>query len=315
MHQETEVEILASEAAGAKYDETCRMLFLNKEIVAPILKEVVPEYQGRNIDEVLACIDGELICSDPVDDVSVRVNALPTEMSSVSDKLIRYDSRFLARNPKLSTETIEFYLHIDIEVQNKYKPSNPSYPIIKRAIYYAAREISSQLGVLTEKTNYTALQKVYSIWICNEDIPEELQNTVSSYSLTRSDMIGMTAEPASDYDLMTVIMIRRGNDEGTEPIFDYLTGIFQSDLTKISEYVNVDRNERLKDEVRTLSGLGMSIAAKNLQKGRAEGADMILTLISRLLSAGRSEDIERVTKDPEYCNKLMKEFQILPMQD
>ena len=63
----------------------------------------------------------------------------------------------------------------------------------------------------------------------------------------------------------------------------------------------------------------MSIAAKNLQKGRAEGraegADMILTLISRLLSAGRSADIERVTKDPEYCSKLMKEFQILPMQE
>ena len=59
----------------------------------------------------------------------------------------------------------------------------------------------------------------------------------------------------------------------------------------------------------------MSIAAKNLQKGRAEGADMILTLISRLLSAGRSEDIERVTKDQECRNELMKEFNIVPGQN
>lgn len=315
MCQGTEIELIAAKTIGAKYDETCRMLFLNKEIVAPILLHVVPEFQNSTIDEVLDCIDGKLIRSDPVDDVSSRVAPLPTEISSISDKLIRYDSRFLARNPKLTTETIEFYLHIDIEVQNKYKPTNPPYPLIKRAIYYAAREISAQLGVLAEETNYAALQKVYSIWICNEDIPENLQNTITNYTFTKSDVIGTSDEPECDYDLMTVIMIRRGNNEGTEPIFDYLTGIFQSNLAKISEYVDVGKNEKLKQEVQTLNGLGMSIAEKNLQKGMQKGEDMSMALISCLLSAGRSKDIELVVADPEYRKKLMKEFNILPMQD
>ena len=207
MEPETEIELQAAETLGAKYDEACKMLFLNKEILAPVLKQVVPEYKDCTVDEIIDCIDEASIKDDPVDDVSVMADALPTEMTSVSEKLIRYDARFRAVNPRLTTQSIRFYLHIDIEVQNDYAPSNPRYPIVKRGIYYAAREISSQLGVLTEKTNYADLQKVYSIWICNENIPKELQNTVTSYTLTKQDVIGTTDEPAKDYDLMQVILI------------------------------------------------------------------------------------------------------------
>lgn len=119
------------------------------------------------------------ISDDPVDDVSTIANQMETEMSSVSDKLIRYDSRFEVINPRLSDSEITICLHIDLEVQNNYSPSNPKYPIIKRGIYYGAREISSQLGIITNETDYNNLEKVYSIWICNENIPKDLQNTVS----------------------------------------------------------------------------------------------------------------------------------------
>ena len=79
---------------------------------------------------------------------AVDVDALSTELNSVTDKIIRYDVRFEAYNPKLSNEKMTFFLHIDIEVQNDYRPG---YPIVKRGIYYAARDISAQLGVLTEE--------------------------------------------------------------------------------------------------------------------------------------------------------------------
>ena len=46
--------------------------------------------------------------------------------------------------------------------------------------FYAARELDCQLGVLTEETKYSTLQKSYSIWICNEDIPKEEQNSMTS---------------------------------------------------------------------------------------------------------------------------------------
>ena len=44
--------------------------------------------------------------------------------------------------------------------------------------------------------------------------------------------------------------------------------------------------------------------------GRAEGENRLAKLISKLLAAGRNDDIERVTKDPQYRRKLYEEFGI-----
>ena len=236
MKRETEIDIAAVAAVGSKYDEACKRLFQNREIIAPVLKEVVPEYKGSTVDEIIRYIDSDSIEDIPVDDVSVRAGQLPTEMGSVSDKLIRYDTHFRAVNPLLSNENLCIHLHIDLEVQNNYRPTNPPYPVIKRGIYYAAREISSQLGTLTEQTDYGDIQKAYSIWICNERVPIKLQNTVTMYSIKKTDVTGTTDEPDEDYDLLSVIIIRRGGESDT-PIFDYLSGVFRCDKEKISKYV------------------------------------------------------------------------------
>ena len=77
------------------------------------------------------------------------------------------------------------YLHFDVELQNDYRPG---YPIPKRSIYYAAREISEQLGILTEITDYSSVEKVYCIWICNnKKMPKKLQNTVSEYYIAKRE--------------------------------------------------------------------------------------------------------------------------------
>ena len=205
-----------------------------------------------------------------MDDVSAAVSEekLPVELSSVTDKLIRYDVRFEAVNPKLSNEMLTFFLHIDIEVQNDYKPG---YPIIKRGIYYAARDICSQLGVLTEETNYDVLRKAYSIWICNDKVPAAEQNTLSKYSIEKKDVIGSVNEPESDYDLMTVVIIRRGAKAGEEQIFDYLHGLFNTDIKRIEKYVDISDDENLKKEVDSMSGLGQSIYDRGISIGEARG--------------------------------------------
>lgn len=167
MRKETEISIAAADVVGSKYDEACKALFQNKEIIAPVLKEVVPEYRNSTVEEIIRFIDADSIEDIPVDDISAMADRLSTEMDSVSDKLIRYDTHFKAVNPLLSDENLCIHLHIDLEVQNDYRPAKPSYPIIKRGIYYVAREISCQLGVLTEKSNYNVLEKSYSIFITN----------------------------------------------------------------------------------------------------------------------------------------------------
>lgn len=268
---------------GSKYDEACKRLFQNREIIAPILKEVVPEYKNSTIKEIIRYIDADSIEEVPVDDIPVKAEQLLTEMGSVSDKLILYDTHFKAINPLLSQENLCIHLHIDLEIQNNYRPTNPSYPIVKRGIYYAAREISYQLVTLTEKTDYGEIEKVYSIWICNERIPIKLQNTVTMYSVKKEDIIGNIQEPEEDFDLLNVIIIRRGK-ETKEPIFDYLLGIFECDKEKISKYVDIEGNEIVQKEVKEMSGLGQAIMQQGVEKGMQQGVEKgILLSIQRIM--------------------------------
>lgn len=175
------------------------------------------------MNEVIRYIDADTISEIPVENIPVGVEGQQTELYSVSEKLIRYDIHFKSINPVLTNEKICVHLHIDLEVQNNYKPS---YSIIKRALYYAVRELSAQLGTLTKITDYSALEKVYSIWICNENIPKELQDTATGYSIRKNDMIGTTDEPEENFDPLEVIIIRRGG-RSKEKIFDFLTAVFQ----------------------------------------------------------------------------------------
>ena len=305
MDDRTEILISATSEIGATYDRACKTLMLNKEILAPILKNVVPEFKDCTIAEVIDCIDATSITSDPVDDISVLAER--SEMSSLSDKLVVFDAHFRTRNPILSTETITIFLHIDMEVQNNYKPSNPSYPVIKRGIYYAARELGSQLGILTENTDYSKLEKVYSIWICNDNIPKPLQNTVTEYAITKKDIIGSCNEPEKDYDLMQVILIRRGNDDGIEAIFDYLTGVFTSNLEKIKKYVDIDNNEKIREEVIKMSGLGQSIAAKSMQQGIKSFIELCKEF-GQTVSETVARVIDKFGTTPEEADELVKKY-------
>lgn len=281
------------------------------------------------MEEIIRYIDADSIEDVPVDDVSARAGLLPVEMASVSDKLIRYDTHFRAVNPRLSDENICIHLHIDLEVQNNYRPTGPSCPIVKRGIYYAAREISRQPGILTGQTNYGDIEKVYSIFICNERIPLRLQNTVSMYSLKKSDLTGDAPERESDYDLMSVIIIRRG-EKSDVPVFEYLSGIFNCDREKISEYVNIEDNEAVWKGVNAMSGLGESIMMKAMQQGMqqgiqeglqqgllqgiqqgvAQGENLLATLISFLKRDGRLNELDRIS-DEEARKQLYREYNLI----
>ena len=54
------------------------------------------------------------------------------------------------------------------------------------------------------------------------------------------------------------IIVRRGNDATEKGIFDYLSGLFESDLKKISHYVDTDKAEEYVKEVKDMTGLGAS---------------------------------------------------------
>ena len=184
---------------------------------------------------------------------------------------MRFDIRFKIINPKLSTEKIRVNLHIDMEAQKSYRPSNPSYPILKRAVYYVARDLSSQLSTITQTTDYSKLEKCYSIWICAEDVPKKLQNTLTEYSFSKKDIIGVADEPEEDYDLLTVIIIRLGKETEEKGIFDYLKGLFTGDIKRIQRYSHIEWSEPFQEEASKMTGFGDMIYERGIQQGMQQG--------------------------------------------
>lgn len=298
MQEESRQDIMAAGEIGAKYDAAAKAIWKNREIIAPLLKFSVEELKDESIESIMKLIDADSIDdSVPVSDLPPTLTNLNTEDSSLTEKLITYDFRFLVKNPKLSTENILVVLHIDLEFNNKYRPvlkDGRSYPLIKRGIYYGAREVSSQLGRITEKTNYDDIEKVISIWVVSEDIPEHLRNTASRYRITKEDFIGTSDELESEYDLIEVVMIRRGEDKKlTEPLFKYLESVYQADLEEIDKFTPASLNPELKKEVSDMPGMSRVIyekgEVKGLEKGREEGRNELAEAI-KLLRSGKSRE-------------------------
>ena len=298
MKNVTKEDIYASGITGA-YDASMKKLLSNKEILVPILQMTIPEYEGYTQEEILSCLDidsitGEDFVSDIPDDL--RLHKEESELSSVTEKLIRFDIRFKARNPKISTEKLKVSLHMDLEAQRSYRPKNPSYPVIKRAVYYVARDLSSQLGSITGTTDYSRLEKCYSIWICTEDVPKALQNTMTEYALRKNDILGKTAESEKDYDLMTVILIRQGETHDMqEGIFDYLGSLMRGDVKRAEKYTKIRWSETMKGDVKTMTGFGEAIYRRGEETGLRHG-ELKKARETALSMAEDGMEIERIAR-------------------
>ena len=234
-----------------KMDEKCHELFLNKEILAPILQETVEEYKGLSVQDIINLIDEDSISkAEAVSDFpiskDVRISQTDTDLKSVSDKLVMFDIHFKAALPKDKRSKLNIRLYIDFEAQGKYYPK---YPIIKRAMYYAARGLARQLGELTEETNYGKLQKVYSIWVCYDPkIPKKLKNTLSRYVIKKEDLFGKVEEDV-DEEVKSVqgvglLIYNKGIAEGmTQGRIKALYNDAGFTVEEISEKTNLSEDE------------------------------------------------------------------------
>lgn len=120
-----------------------------------------------------------------------------------------YDIRFTALVPN-GGKPIE--LIINIEAQNDF---HPGYPLLKRAIYYCSRMISSQYGPIFTKSHYEKIQKVYSIWICTSPT-REWAYSITRYRMSEENLMGTSQALRGDYDLITPILVCLGKKKYTE---------------------------------------------------------------------------------------------------
>lgn len=127
----------------AQYDAACKRLLSEKIILAWIMRSCLQAFRDTDVAEIAErYIQGTpQVAEVPVAPDDVQPSLIPgagTEDSSVHEGTIFYDIRFYALVPA-SEDRISLILNV--EAQNDFYPG---YPLIKRAIYYCSRMISSQ---------------------------------------------------------------------------------------------------------------------------------------------------------------------------
>lgn len=189
-------------------DLACKKVLASKEILARILHEAVREYQTYTPDEIAELfIDTTQIylfseVSPGMTNRRETVSETRTENIIQNEATIYFDVKLTARLPEEYQTKAQIYLHLDVEAQKEYRPG---YPIEKRGLYYISRLISSQLEKITGGTGYAGLQKVYSIWIClGKDIPQDDQQTITRFYLSKEDVVGNAHSKQEDYDFVKI---------------------------------------------------------------------------------------------------------------
>ena len=85
-------------------------------------------------------------------------------------------------------------------------------------------------------------QKVYSIWICLDNIPRKLENTISYYKMQNYKNEGIKDKEfridSRESDLLEIIIVRLGGEGQEEKgLLDLLYGLFSGNQKKVLSYI------------------------------------------------------------------------------
>lgn len=295
----------------ANYDAACKRLLSEKIILAWIMKNCIQEYRDCSVNEIAEkYIDGRPQAAE-VPTAPDETNAAPmicswgSEDTSMTEGTVTYDIRFTASVPA-SEEQIR--LIINVEAQNDFYPG---YPLIKRGIYYCSRLISSQYGTEFTESHYENIKKVYSIWICMNP-PKNRENSITRYYMTEENLVGSVNEQKADYDLMTVIMICLGRQEGKNytgvlKLLDVLLSTETDSAEKcqiLQEDFQIEMTEALEREVSLMCNLSKGVEEKGMKKGMEKGIEK-----GRIYGAITAYEDVNLSKDI-ILKKLQEKFSL-----
>lgn len=292
------------------YDQHAKRLLSQRTIMARLLKRTVPEFEDAAIADIAEkYIEGSPQISEiPVEREKTNAarSALrtpkeflgdATENIGVTEGWIRFDILFHARAPK-SDELIT--LIINVEAQRTQRQSKLGYALLRRAIYYASRLLSSQKETEFTGSSYDEIKKVYSIWLCM-DAPDG-KSAINRYDINEHHILNNHKENHADYDLMSIITIYLG--EGYEPHEDwlirFLSLLFKDTQMPISkkrkllkDEFNMDTTADIEEELSTMCNLSTGIYEQGIEQGIE--ANRTATVLSMLKENLPIEMIARIT--------------------
>ena len=274
---------------SAGYDAACKRVLSEKAILARIMKACLEEYKDCDVNDIAEkYIEGQpQVSTVPVlpDEDSPIIQGMDTEDKSVHEGTVTYDIRFRAIVPGTRERVT---IIINVEAQNDFYPG---YPLLKRAVYYCCRMVSSQYGREFTNSHYEKIKKVYSIWICMAP-PKYRENTITRYRLVEEHLVGEAVEPVENYDLLSVIVLCLGNaDEenygGILRMLDVLLSHETSEAEKrkiLQDEYDIQMTQTMEEEVSVMCNLSKGVMEKGMAKGQAEGlTEGILSALTKLV--------------------------------
>lgn len=285
MNQELRKTLQATEKIQ-EYDTSIKFILSQKIILAHILAGTVKELKGKTPEEILPYIEGDVqvdsaFVEPGLSNGKVRIQGSNTQDTIPGEGSVTYDVKFYVRYPQAKGKQ-RIKLLIDIEAQKDFYPS---YDLVTRGIYYAARQISSQKEVEFTKSEYNDIKKVYSIWICLYP-PKYCENTIVRYFMKEQVIHGNRYKGKFRYDLMEVIMIHlpRQIPREEEPTLNgMLKTLFSPELSsetimkRLEDIYHIPKDEELEGGIKDMCNFGEAILERGIEQGIQRGIEQGMT--------------------------------------
>ena len=234
--------------------------------MAQILKYSVKEFADCSLKEIeQKYIEGDptlTINIIPLDD-SIYIKGKNAESKSPTEGFVTFDIIFDAILPT-DNEVAKFIVNVEPQKTTK----NLHYKLMKRAVYYATRLISSQKEKEFHGDDYDKIKKIFSIWVCM-DVQNYRANSIQEYKISEKVLHGNFHDEIKNYDLMTIIILNLGENPTTHKLLDLLHLIFM-DLKSSEEKTKILQD--VKEELEKMGGLMeplLNIAKKQAAKQAA----------------------------------------------
>ena len=289
----------------AQYDAEAKLLLAQKPFLANILVRTVKDYMGLNPCDVEKLIEGEpYISTIPVEPGftnSVQIKGMNSENKVRNEGVAYFDILFYVRTSDGLSKVI-----INIEAQ-KSEPID--YDVEMRGLYYAIREVSSQLDREFDSQNYNDIKKVYSIWICMN----EKDNMLEKIYLTKNDIIGISRWKDM-YEIVNVVIIRLAKtlDLQTEhELHRFLGALFLPELSAeektdmLENEIDIKMEGDRKELLKSMCNLSQGIKEQGIEQGRRE--ERISTLVTFFKNDGTVAAAKQMLNSSDEDIKIAKE--------
>ncbi len=265
-----------------------KKILSNKQILARIMKECVPEYRDVPLSEIPSYIehdpllnvamDEDGLSNMSTDEQSDKIKGMNVEDQSVSGAEIRYDILFDAKLPN-STENERIGLFINVEAQNSRRLK---YPLLSRAVYYGCRLLARQKNRKEgfHHSDFGRLKKVYSIWFVM-DANKEQAGVFNEYTIKEKCLLKEHHFPKEEYDKLSIVMVYPKNNydvnDEDHSFMELLHILFKAKLSAEDKKYQLTKNygimmtRKIAEEVEGMCNLSQGIKNEGIAEGLAKG--------------------------------------------